>query len=127
MIDPDNITGKYILNDFGIAVPCPDLHKWAKWYEQNRESVHKTDEVCGLRISTVFLALDHSFGTDGPPILWETMVFADVEQKEQQWRFSYQEDAYQFHDGLVAGYKERLENTTVTLPTNKTTKPQSTD
>ena len=32
-------------------------------------------EVGPYRISTVFLGLDHSFDVEGPPILFETMVF----------------------------------------------------
>ena len=28
-----------------------------------------------VRISTVFLGLDHSFSGDGPPVLFETMIF----------------------------------------------------
>lgn len=30
----------------------------------------------GIEVSTVFLGMDHAF-LDGPPVLWETMVFAE--------------------------------------------------
>lgn len=28
-----------------------------------------------VRVSTVFLGIDHRFGGDGPPVLFETMIF----------------------------------------------------
>lgn len=39
--------------------------------------VARTDKILGTDayVSTVFLGLDHSFGDEGPPILWETMAF----------------------------------------------------
>lgn len=33
-------------------------------------------------VSTVFLGIDHSFSEDGPPVLFETMVFLNVEEDE---------------------------------------------
>jgi len=68
-------SGRYILDGNGEPVPCPNLLKWAVWFEDNRSGrVVRQERVGGLWVSTVFLALDHRFG-DGPPILWETMVF----------------------------------------------------
>ena len=118
MKDPDNITGKYILNDFGENVPCPDLHKWAKWMETgNRESCHLVDHVGPLIISTVFLGLDHSFG-NGPPILWELMVFSEDSREWEEHhtqRFTHMKDAHEFHRGYVEGLREKFKNTSVTL------------
>lgn len=67
------IGGKYILNARGEPVPEPNLLKWAHWFDRANRTVHR-DMVGPLRVSTVFLGLDHSFGA-GPPVLWETMVF----------------------------------------------------
>ena len=56
------------------AVPA-DLMTWARWLEANRTTRHVKDERIGdVRISTVFLGLDHSFG-EGPPLIFETLVF----------------------------------------------------
>lgn len=46
------------------------------WMEDADRHVAETiqDDV---RVSTVFLGLDHSFGRQGPPVLFETMVFQD--------------------------------------------------
>ena len=40
------------------------------------------DIVCGLWVSTVFLCVDYSHDLDGPPVLWETMVFQDDDTYE---------------------------------------------
>ena len=51
--------------------------KWAKCFETADRKVAET-EIDKLRVSTVFLGLNHNFG-EGPPILWETMVFGPVQ------------------------------------------------
>jgi hypothetical protein len=71
---------EYILDKTGKPVREPDLMKWARWYDAADRRV-ADDFVGDLWVSTVFLGLDHS-RDDGPPILWETMVF-DKEQKEK--------------------------------------------
>jgi hypothetical protein len=40
--------------------------------------VATTTTPYGERLSTVFLGLDHSFLFQGPPILFETMLFAPI-------------------------------------------------
>lgn len=52
-----------------------------------------------ILVSTVFLGLDHSFG-DGPPVLWETMVF-NGEHDQDQWRYTSQEEAIAGHSHAV--------------------------
>jgi hypothetical protein len=66
------VSRRYILNDHE-PVPCDDLIGWAMWLEKANRIVGK-DMVGEVRVSTVFLGLDHSFG-QGPPMLFETMVF----------------------------------------------------
>jgi hypothetical protein len=70
----------FILNDAGQPQPV-DLETWAAWYTpdkmdqriiaRDRDEAPNAEDVL---VSTVFLALDHSFG-EGPPVLWETLVF----------------------------------------------------
>jgi hypothetical protein len=67
------MTGRYIL-DGKTPVPCDDLMEWARWLETADRHVAKTT-VGQFWISTVFLGLDHRMGDDGPPLLFETMVF----------------------------------------------------
>lgn len=77
---------RYILDDEGNPVACEDLERWALWMVDGDRQVAR-DEVGEALVSTVFLGLDHRFGGDGPPILWETMVFGDPLDGEQ-WRYS---------------------------------------
>lgn len=47
-----------------------------RWLEKNREEkIVKQEDVGGFWVSTVFLLIDHGYSDDGPPILFETMVF----------------------------------------------------
>jgi len=67
------LNDKYILDEAGNVVEEPDLMKWAKWFETADRHV-RNEEIEDVRISTVFLGLNHAW-REGPPILWETMVF----------------------------------------------------
>ena len=67
---------KYILNDKGEPVPERNVLTWGRWLKENRSARRVgEDDVGDLLISTLFLGLDHNYDTEGPPILWETMVF----------------------------------------------------
>lgn len=72
--DPDNIGGRYVLDEHGEARPEPDLFVWARWFER-RDRILQQTRVGPCLVSTVFLGLDHRFGFGGPPVLWETMIF----------------------------------------------------
>jgi len=72
----NELNDKYILGPDKIPVAEPDLYKWAQWFQCNDDArVVARDQIGESRVSTVFLGLDHNFMGDGPPILWETMVF----------------------------------------------------
>ena len=57
-----------------------DFATWAKQIddpEKRRVGLTMVETPQGkFEVSTVFLGLDHRFGGNGPPILFETMVFA---------------------------------------------------
>lgn len=66
----------YIL-DGTIPVLEPDLNAWGRWNRTHSKFI--AESVFGflwwkVRVSTVFLGIDHSF-TEGFPVLFETMVF----------------------------------------------------
>lgn len=56
-------------------------------------------------VSTVFLAIDHAFG-DGPPVLYETMVFG-AREEDSQWRHTTRERAKIGHEVIVAAVRRR--------------------
>lgn len=84
----DNINGKYILVG-KEPVPEPDLLKWGKWFE-TADRIVRRDEIDGVRISTVFLGLDHAFG-GGVPLLFETMIFGGEHDGYQTRAHSWDE------------------------------------
>ena len=71
----------YIL-DGKIAVECDDILKWGAWFEKADRHVAQTNKN-DVRVSTVFLGIDHSCG-DGPPLLFETMIFGGKHDEYQQ-------------------------------------------
>jgi len=64
---------KYILKD-GEPLPVDDVLEWSKWFGDIENRRVARDEFPGCYVSTIFLGIDHQFG-DGPPLLFETMVF----------------------------------------------------
>lgn len=64
-------------------------------------------EYGGIQVSTVWLGLDHSFGRDGPPLIFETMVFRKSETEEEYgdecWRWSTEEQARAGHVEICSG------------------------
>jgi len=93
------MSGKYILVD-GEPVAEPDLLKWGRWFEQadNERRVAETF-VGDVRISTVFLGLDHGWGKER--LLFETMVFGGAHDQYQ--------DRYPSRDEAVAGHQQVVE------------------
>jgi hypothetical protein len=95
----------YILDKSGTPRPEPDFMTWATWFETANHRVAKTD-VGDLCVSTVFLGLDHSWG-DGPPILWETMIFDQAGNEKDIDRCSgSREQAEAMHEKMVERAQE---------------------
>lgn len=92
--------GNYILVD-GEPVQEPDILKWGRWLEDADRVVARLKIAEGVEVSTVFLGLDHSFTNDGPPLLYETMVFGGSRDQEME-RYATLEDAQHGHDRMVA-------------------------
>jgi hypothetical protein len=99
------MSDKYIITDDGGLKPV-GLMEWAKWFEANPEKrIVRKDSVGDVGISTVFLGMDHRFGENGPPILWETMVFGGKHDNYQE-RYTSEEDAIVGHEKAVEMAKE---------------------
>lgn len=94
----------YYLDKDGIAIRVPKgkeidyaMDMENKWQIETR--------VNHVRVSTVFLAIDHRHGNDGPPILFETMVFGG-EHDEYQMRYSNMAEAKIGHAKAVTMVKK---------------------
>lgn len=89
------MSDKYILDASGNPQRCDDAIQWAMSFEQTDRQV--ADDIIGnVRVSTVFLGLDHRFSGDGDPILWETMIFGG-KQDGYQDRYTSKESAIEGH------------------------------
>lgn len=95
-------TGQYILDDQQNAIAEPNVVKWAEWFCNNpgRRQVLATKVGPEAVVSTVFLGLDHNYG-DGPPILFESMVFGG-EHDSFQMRYCTMEEAKSGHEYIVS-------------------------
>jgi hypothetical protein len=70
-----------------------------KWFEGANRHVGDTGITSECRVSTVFLGIDHRFHGNGPPLLFETMIFGGPLDQEQ-WRYSW-DDADVGHRAAV--------------------------
>lgn len=83
----------YIL-DGKTPVPC-DLMTWARAFEKTDRHVAMREKD-GVRVSTVFLGLNHQYG-EGPPLLFETMIFGGPHDQYQE-RCSTWDEAEKMHE-----------------------------
>lgn len=101
----------YLLED-GEVKPC-DLYQWAKFFDDfNLRKIAKTDivsKIGHLSVSTVFLGIDHNFSQEGPPLLFETMVFGL--EDEMCYRTATLDEALDMHKTVA----EALEQACSTL------------
>jgi hypothetical protein len=88
----------YILDDNNNVVPVPadDIVIWARWFENYERRRVADTRTAGVRVSTVFLGLDHRWGGDGPPLVFETMIFGGPYDQYQD-RHSSWDDAVLGH------------------------------
>lgn len=97
-----DINTKWILD--GKKAVAVDLMTWAKWYETSHDQRRVAEDVIsGKRISTVFLGTDHNFADDGPPLIFETMVFEDGDWDELYC------DRYASWDEAEAGHAKAID------------------
>jgi hypothetical protein len=102
--------GHYILNENGDPVECTDLLEWARWFETKERIVSQNTicEVPRIWVSTVFLGLDHNFSDEGPPVLFETMIFID-KSVDHCWRYATRIEALHGHAHAIDLALEQVE------------------
>jgi hypothetical protein len=95
----------YILDNNHKPVPA-DVMVAAKWREDNpnikRVAYDELKDLNGddVRISTVFLGLDHAWDSD-IPTLWETMIFGGENDQAYQERYTSYEQAIEGHQKAI--------------------------
>lgn len=62
-----------------------------------------------IRVSTVFLVLDHNYSGEGEPILFETMVFGHPKEEDNpMFRYTTYKEALEGHHKVVADLAKEL-------------------
>ena len=92
-------TGMYVLNDKGEPMPCDNVLEWGRFMEDRALRIVEHTMVGTIKVSTVFLGLDHSF-CSGPPMLWETMIFGGPLDQEM--------DRYHSLDSAQLGHAQTV-------------------
>src|SRR5215831_16300125 len=97
--------------------------RYPLWYDRNGDPLNETPESLlrnqnykrvdettlpnGMWVSTVWLGLDHNFSNQGPPLIFETMVFkskTDMTEIDMD-RYATEADAIVGHQLMVEKYK----------------------
>ena len=95
--------GLFILDDKGEPKEVHSSKEWGFWFGE-ADRVVALDIIKKITkkvtISTVFLGLDHSFGS-GPPVLWETMIFGGKHDGYQ--------NRYTSREAALLGHQEAVE------------------
>jgi len=81
--------------------PVDDVLAWGNFLTDIDARRVAYTEVPGGYVSTVFIGLDHNFTSDGPPLLFETMIFGGPHTDYQQ-RYATWDEAEQGHAVAVA-------------------------
>lgn len=108
----------YVLIDRRVVATTDMMQwaRWARWMELSRRdnSSRVAETTIGdFWISTVFLGLDHRFSGNGPPIVFETMVFShkgDCASDENMARYCTFEEAQRGHDAVVSSLQVLHDN-----------------
>ncbi|HEX4041080.1 MAG TPA: hypothetical protein VHY10_05215 [Xanthobacteraceae bacterium] len=96
----------YILDGEKRVIPARDVIEWGHFFESAARIVEQTD-VGDVRVSTVFLGFDHRLFGDGPPLVFETMIFGGP-LNDEQWRYSSWDDAETGHAVAVKKARKAL-------------------
>lgn len=84
-----------------------DQGKWIQKFEDSDGRVVAQEHVGEFWVSTVWLGLDHSFSGNGPPLIFETMVFPAKDDEVTNWgelfgdRYSTKDAALQGHERVA--------------------------
>jgi hypothetical protein len=98
--------GYCVLRD-KIVVPVSDAMEWALQFEYEDRRVAETT-IGPIWISTIFLGLDHSFGKNELPLVFETLIFRGGEGQEM-WRCASWQEAEAQHAAAVALVRKEIQ------------------
>ena len=100
--------GTYRLDENKNAVPC-STEIWAKQFTEmfkNKTKHVAQDIIEGCLVSTVWLGIDHQWGIDEAPLLYETMVFDKYFREIYCARCSTWQEAEEGHKEAIQWVKD---------------------
>lgn len=101
------LKSNYILKD-KKPIRASSVLEWGKFMGDREASrVARTDITKDINVSTVFLGIDHNFTRNGPPILFETMIFGGKLNQYQE-RYCTWKEAEKGHEVAVKLAKKEL-------------------
>ena len=86
---------KYYILDGKTPVQVAGVNEWMG--NRNEDRNVRKDTFDDVLVSTVFLGIDHNFENEGPPLLFETMIFGG-EHDQYQTRCSTWDEAVIQHE-----------------------------
>lgn len=98
----------WIRHPDGRLEQTDDPMRFAMFFESDSRRI-ALDVIGPYQVSTVFLGIDHGYSSEGPPILFETMIFGKDSSGEFQYRYSTEEEAREGHNLAVTRLKELCE------------------
>ena len=79
------------------------LMEWAAKFEDFDYKVVASDNGKIYQVSTIWLGINHNFADDGPPLIFESMVFPlDSYEDQDCRRYATEAEALAGHDELVS-------------------------
>ena len=99
----------YYLDDEDKVQETSDVTLWAETNGDSKKRTVGLKQLNGLRVSTVFLGLDHNFAKQGEPVLWESMVFPDDSFLDLDCArcSGTRADAEKMHEEMVSKWEHR--------------------
>lgn len=92
--------GYWILDSEKRPVQVDSVIEWGQFFE-SQDRIVKQEHIGDVRVSTVFLGIDHGWFDSGPPVLFETMIFGG-EHDQWQDRCSTWKEAEHMHEQACA-------------------------
>jgi hypothetical protein len=84
------------------------VNQWATEFERTkRRRLFLAEIPPNIRVSTVFLGLNHQY-EEGPPLVFETMVFGGAHDQAWEERYSTYDEAKAGHEAMIERVLESL-------------------
>jgi hypothetical protein len=88
-------------------VPAQSIEHWQSFYFVEENRLVAWDSIGDANISTVFTGTNSRYWGDGPPLVFETMIFGGVHDNKQ-WKCCTWEEAEEQHKKVVEMVKAAL-------------------